>query len=288
MIAPSRRRRLRGFAGGLVAALVLTGCAADGVTDEATSASAAAGLADVEVRPLADVLDSSIVVTADPSGTSAEITLTTSIPLACHAIFGEDESFGNITNDPAMGSVAMIDHNPVLTGLEPETDYLYVLQGSDAAGNLYRSDVLSFTTPAADPDAAGPGTDVAPTGEVVAVSSAFSDAFDGPNVIDGDPLTEWSSAGDGDDASITIELPDQVEVVAFATRSRAMNDGSSIINAFEVTVDDVDEVLGPFDTSPDGRTVVEVAVTGQRFTFDAVETSGGNTGFVSIEILVGP
>jgi hypothetical protein len=280
---PRRRapRPPRTLAAALAVALALAGCAGDG------DAGAEASAADVEVRPLDDVLDSSIVVTADPSGTSAEIALTTSIPLACHAIFGVDESFGNITNDPAMGSVAMVDHNPVLTGLEPETDYVYVLQGSDAAGNLYRSEVLSFTTPAADPEAAGPGTDVAPTGEVVAVSSEFSDAFAGANAIDGDPLTEWSSAGDGDDASITIELPDAVEVVAFATRSRAMNDGTSIIDAYEVTVDD-GEVLGPFEASPDGRTVVEVAVTGQRFTFDAVDTSGGNTGFVAIEILVAP
>lgn len=273
----------RGLAVGLAGVLALAGCT-DADDGSATGSGAAA---DVEVIPLDDVLDSSIVATPDPSGTSAEIALTTSTPLACQAIFGVDESFGNITNDPAMGSLVMTEHNPVLTGLQPETDYVYVLQGSDAAGNLYRSEVLSFTTPAADPDAAGPGTDVAPTGEVVAVSSAFSDDFAGANAIDGDPLTEWSSAGDGDGASITIELPDPVEVVAFATRSRAMNDGSSIISAYEVTVDD-GEVLGPFEASPDGRTVVEVAVTGQRFTFDAVDTSGGNTGFVSIEILAAP
>jgi hypothetical protein len=94
---------------------------------ESTDSSSAV---DVEARPLEEVLDSPIVVTADPSGTSATVTLTTTIPLACAAIYGEDDDFGMVATD------------------------------ADAAGDLYRSEVLPFSTPEAT-GVARPGTDVA-------------------------------------------------------------------------------------------------------------------------------
>ncbi len=237
---------------------------------------------DVEVLPLDDVLDSSIVVTPDPSGTSAEVTLTTTVPLACAVIYGVDDDFGQVATDADMAGGALIDHAPVLLGLEPETEYQYVLQGSDAAGNLYRSEVLTFSTPAAEATDR-PGRNVAPDGEVVAVSSEFSDTFAGGHAIDGDATSEWSTAGDGDDASITVELPEVTDVVGFGVRSRAMGDGSSIIEDYEVTVDD-GEVLGPFPAGADGLTTSESSTRGQRFRFDAVATTGGNTGLVEIEI----
>jgi hypothetical protein len=238
--------------------------------------------ADVDVLPTDDVLDSSIVVTPDPSGTSATLTVDTSIPLACAVIYGVDDDFGAIATDDDMDGGAHTDHAPTLLGLEPDTEYQYVLQGSDAAGNLYRSDVLTFTTPTATAIDL-PGENAAPTGEVAAVSSEFSAGFAADHAIDGDPTTEWSTAGDGDDASIEVELPTSTDVVGFGLRSRSMGDGSSIIETYEVTVDG-DEVLGPFEAGADGLAVSEVTATGQRFRFDAVSTSGGNTGAVEIEI----
>jgi hypothetical protein len=237
---------------------------------------------DARVLPIDDVLASPIVVTPDPSGTSATLTVTTSIPLACAVVYGVDDDFGSIATDDDMDGGAHEDHAPTLLGLQPETEYRYVLQGSDAAGNLYRSDVFTFTTPAAT-ELDRPGRNVAPTGAIVDVSSEFSGAFAAANAIDDDPGTEWSTAGDGDDASITIELPDPTDVVGFAIRSRSMGDGSSIVTSYQVTVDD-GEVLGPFPAGADGLVIVEVATSGRRFRFDAVTTSGGNTGAVEIEI----
>ena len=241
-----------------------------------------AGTVDVDVLPLDDVLDSSIVVTTDPSGTSAEVTLTTTVPLACAVIYGVGDDFGQVATDADMAGGALIDHAPVLLGLEPETEYRYVLQGSDAAGNLYRSEVLTFSTPAAEA-MERPGRNVAPDGEVVAVSSEFSDTFAAGNAIDGDASSEWSSAGDGDDASITIELPETTDIVGFGVRSRSMGDGSSIIEDYEVNVDHA-EVLGPFGAGADGLTTSEVSTRGQHLRFDATATTGGNTGAVEIEI----
>lgn len=253
-----------------------------GACGSAGSDGAADGAVDVEVRPLDEVLDSPIVVTADPSGTSATVSLTTTIPLACAAIYGQDDTFGQVATDADMAGAAIIDHDPVLLGLEPATTYQYVLQGSDAAGTLYRSEVLTFETPEAT-EVSRPGTDVALDATVTDVSSEFSDAFAAANAIDGDPATEWSSAGDGDDAAITVELTEPTDVVGFGVRSRSMGDGSSIIESYQVVVDDGD-VLGPFDADPDGLAVVDAAVTGQRFRFEAVTSTGGNTGFVAIEV----
>lgn len=260
----------------LALAVLLAACTGGGASEPAS------GAVDVEVRPLEEVLDSSIVVTADPSGTSATVALTTTIPLACAAIYGEGDDFGMVATDADMAGAAIIDHAPVLIGLEPETEYQYVMQGSDAAGNLYRSEVLTFTTPEAT-EAATPGTDVAVGGTVTDVSSEFSDAFGAMNAIDGDATTAWSSAGDGDAAALTIELAEAAEVVGLGVRSRSMGDGTSIIERYQVVVDD-DQVLGPYDADPDGLAIVEVATTGQRFRFEAVATTGGNTGFVAVEI----
>jgi hypothetical protein len=265
----------------LALALLLGACSTDEPGSGGAS-SAASGAVDVEVRPLEDVLDAPIVVTPDPSGTSATITLTTTIPLACAAIYGEDDDFGMVATDADMAGAAMTDHAPVLLGLQPETDYQYVLQGSDAAGNLYRSEVLTFTSPEAT-EVTRPGTDVAVDGTISDVSSEFSETFAAANTIDGDPTTEWSSDGDGDDATLTIELTEVTDVIGFGVRSRSMGDGTSIVERYQVVVDD-GEVLGPFDADPDGLAVVDVATSGQVFRFEAVSTTGGNTGFVAVEI----
>lgn len=82
---------------------------------------------------------------------------------------------------------------------------------------------------------------------------------------------------------LVIELEEATDVVGFGVRSRSMGDGTSIIERYQVVVDD-DQVLGPFDADPDGLARVEADVTGQRFRFEAVDTTGGNTGFVAVEI----
>ena len=52
-------------------------------------------------------------------------------------------------------------------------------------------------------------------------------------------------AGDGDDAWITIDLGEPVDVVGIGYRSREMTDGTSIVDSFTVTVDG-EQTLGPF------------------------------------------
>lgn len=233
------------------------------------------------VLPIEEILASDLNVVVDPSGTQAAVEVTTSIPVACAVIYGLDESFGSVAVDDDMRGGAHEEHRPLLGNLEPDTEYRFVLQGSDASGSLYRSEVMTFSTPAAA--ALGDlGTNVATDGTVTAASSSYSDAFDPDLAIDGDLATEWSTAGDGDDASIEIDLGMKTEVSGFGMRSRVMSDGTAIIETYTVTVDD-GEVLGPF---PAGQAFSPspANVTGQRFRFDAETTTGGNTGAAEIEI----
>jgi hypothetical protein len=253
-------------------ALVLSGCSAT--------------TSDQTVLAAEDVFVEAPVVVPDVSGTSATLQVSTELEMACAVVFGTDEQLGDgIATDADMGGGAHTDHQAVMTGLQPDTEYYYRVQGSGADGNLYRSELMTFRTPPAD-EVAVPGENVAVGVEVVAVSSEFSDAFAAGNAVDGDPATEWSSAGDGDDASLTIDLGRAVDVVGLALRSRSMSDGSSVVETFTVTVDD-GERYGPFDAGT-ALTVAEVAFTGQVLRIDAEATTGGNTGAAEVEVYEAP
>lgn len=231
---------------------------------------------DADVQPIEPILATDITVEPDPSGTVAVLRVETEVPVVCAVVYGTGDQFGAIATDSDMAGGAHRDHAPRLTGLQPETEYQYVLQGSDAAGNLYRSELRTFRTPEVS---AAPGRNVAPDATVVDVSSEFSDQFAAPNAIDGDLATEWSTDGDGDDASITVDLGAPTDIVGVRYRTREMTDGSAIVRTFTVTLDD-DEPLGPFPADA----VAEIEGRGQRLRFEAAETTGGNTGAVEIEV----
>lgn len=245
--------------------LLLTACSSG---DEASA-----------IQPIEPILASEIDIAVDPSGTSATLAVDTSIPVACAVIFGTDDTYGSIAVDNDMQGGAHQIHGPLLTGLTPDTEYQYVLQGSDAAGTIYRSEVLSFRTPAAVDT--GLGTNIAPNGTISAVSSEFSADFAAANAIDGDISTEWSSAGDGDDAFIEIDLGGVQEVSAVAYRTRQMTDGSAITETFTITIDG--ETFDPQATGAEPF-VLASPVAGRVVRIEADLTTGGNTGATEIEI----
>ena len=123
---------------------------------------------------------------------------------------------------------------------------------------------------------------------VVAVSSAFGGAalderWGGDSAIDGDPTTQWSSDGDGDDAWIEIELAEPAAVVRIGFWTRTMGT-SAEIRSFQVVSDD-GATHGPFALAgPADMSYFDVDFTTQRLRFEAVETSAGNTGAVEIEV----
>jgi len=206
------------------ALLALSACSSSGDSN--------GGDASIEVKPIEPILDSEIEIVTDPSGTSATFSVDTNIPVACAVIYGTSDAFGLLAVDNDMQGGAHEDHGPLLTGLVPDTEYQYVLQGSDAAGSIYRSAVMTFRTPPAADNALG--DNLALDASVTGASSSFSDSFAPEMAIDGDLATEWSSAGDGDDAWIEISLPEPAEITAIAFKTREMTDGTAITETFTV------------------------------------------------------
>ena len=231
------------------------------------------------IEPIGAILDSDIDIAVDPAGTTATLAVDTTIPVACAVIYGTDDTYGSIAVDNDMQGGAHHTHGPLLTGLQPDTEYQYILQGSDAAGTIYRSDPMTFTTPPATDNAFG--TNIAPTGTITDVSSEFSDTFAAANAIDGDLGTEWSTASDGDGAYIEIDLGRPRAIAAIAFRTRQMTDGTAITNTFTITIDD--QQHGPYPTGTEPA-VFDEPVTGQSIRVDADTTTGGNTGAIEIEI----
>lgn len=230
------------------------------------------------VHPLTEILDGDVTVELDPSGTAAVVRLDTTIDVVCAVSFGPDNTLGALATDDDMAGAGHRNHHPLLTSLEPGTTYFYRLSGVDANGTIYQSDTMEFTVSGGVPARAN----VARGGTITDVSSEYSGTYEASNAIDGSLATEWSSKGDGDDASITIDLGAPTPVTGVGFRTREMSDGTSITTSFTVTVDD-GATYGPFASGP-GLSTADLEVTGQAFRFDVTTSTGGNTGAVEIEI----
>lgn len=257
-----------------MASVVLAGCAeADPVA--------------VEVRPFEEVQASELVFEADPTNPSRAIfRVTTTEPMICAIVWGEDETLGNFNNSLDMAGTGIIQHDVFLPGAVPGVEYRFVVQGTTPDGTLYRSEMGTFVIP--ESDATVPPTDGRVNlalGSAVEASSEFSAAFAAVHVVDGNFGTEWSSAGDGDDAWIIIDLGAPEQVTGFEFLTRSMTDGSAITDTYTVVVDG-GERLGPFPAgNPADPRTVNVVVTGQVFAFEVEASSGGNTGAVEVRIL---
>ena len=234
------------------------------------------------------------IILADPiaiteiSSDSAVVQARTNIDVICSVVFGTDTSYGAQSTDLDMAGRGHSSHAAPLRGLEPDTIYHYRLQGTAADGTLYVSEDMTFRTASAQQPEAGGRINLAGISagaRVVEASSQFggSAAWRPENAIDGDPDTEWSSAGDGDDAFITIELArlEQIGFVGIWTRTMG---SSAQITSFQVVTEDGLE-FGPFDV-PDGSRMYEfsVSITAQRLRFEVVSSSGGNTGLIEIAV----
>jgi len=124
--------------------------------------------------------------------------------------------------------------------------------------------------------------------KIVGVSSNYGggandSSFGAEKALDGDPTTAWSSNGDGGDAWVEIELPSETRVTSLGFWSRTMG-ASAEIFSFRL-VSDSGEVAGPFTLEDASRTYYfDIEITGKRLRFEAVDTSGGNTGAMEIEV----
>ena len=234
----------------------------------------------------------------EDTGTSVVIQFTSGVPTMCNVAYGDDTDYGSLATMPMMAG-AVREHAVTLTGLTPNTTYHYRITLTDEQARVYQSEDFVFTTTAVESEGGVPGAGGQPEGEnvaslaagarVVGVSSnwgggANDSAFGADNAIDGQKNTEWSSNGDGDDAWIEIELAQTYEVHTIGFWTRTMSDGTAQLFRFSITTDQ-GETFGPFDL-PDAMRIYTFPVqfTARTLRFDAVETSGGNTGAVEIEV----
>jgi hypothetical protein len=241
-----------------------------------------------EVRPFSDVQATDATFENDPTFPGRGILrVDTTEPMICAIVWGETEDLGSFNNSLDMNGTGIVEHNVLLPGAEAGQTYFYRLQGSAADGTLYQSELLTFTLPPddgvnSDDASADHGVNVVEGATVVEVSSEFSASWSGANAVDGDLNTEWSSAGDADDAFITVDLGSAQEIAGVEFLTRTMADGSATTETFFVVVDDGDR-LGPFVAgNPANPVLNEVSFTGQVLRFEVQDTSGGNTGAIEI------
>lgn len=292
--------------------LVLLVVVAVALVSGACSADDGDATATADVRPFLDVQDSDLVFEMDPSAPGrALFHVTTTIPMICSITWGPTEELGNQNNSLTMDGTGIEQHDVVLPGAEPGERYFFSVQGSDAEGNLYRSELLSVVIPETGSAVFAPGADDATRSEeggpsdegatattapgaagenlaldatVRDVSSEFSDAFAAVRAIDGDLATEWSTEQDGDDAFIELDLGATREIAGVEFVTRTMADDSATTSRYTVLVDG--ESVGTFDaaTLRTGRFVPLDDVAGRVVRFEVDASTGGNTGAAEIRI----
>lgn len=224
----------------------------------------------------------------------ATIRFTTSLPTTCEVEYGMSiDTLDLRAEDPSMVDDELsTDHEVPLEDLGADTTYYYRARAEDARGRVFFSDVQSFRT-LAGADSLGENVALPGAGARVAgVSSNFGGAANDERwgaeaAFDGAMGTEWSSAGDGDDAWVELDLgtPRALRTVRF--RSRAMADGSAIVTVFRLVIDDGAATIGPFASEdPDVAYVfdLEEAVAAARVRFEVVSSTGGNTGARELQL----
>lgn len=241
------------------------------------------------VRPITDILVSGPEFT-DIGTETATVLVETNIPVACAVVYGTTPAYGQIAVDSDMAGGGHTDHHPLLTGLKPDTVYYARLEGVGPDGTLYRSEEYIFRTPSADAQMEDLSNlaSTANGARVVGVSSNYGggaddSSFGALNAIDGNPATQWSSNGEGDEAWIEIELAAETHVTRIGFWTRTMG-SSAQIESFQI-VTDRGETIGPFALSDASQVFYfEADFVARRLRFEAVTTSGGNTGAIEIEV----
>ncbi len=223
---------------------------------------------------------------------SALVSFGTTVPTLASTAFGPGEALGRSAR--MSHTEPFTDHRVQLLALDPETQYRAEVALIDAAANVYRAEPVSFRTTAAPTSADGAfGPNLAVQGAVRAVSSNWGgggddSSFGADHAIDGDPKTEWSSDGEGDDAWIEIELAAPTEIAGVGVWSRTMGNSADILR-FRV-LNGAGEALGEFDL-PDVKRLHAFALAPTTLSvlrFEVVESTGGNTGLRELEVYAAP
>ena len=245
------------------------------------------------IRPLSEIYTDSPPEVINITNSHATLSFVSSVPLACAVVYGKSNEFGMIAVDQDMNGGAHTDHSPLMSGLEPDTEYHYRVQGSAADGTIYIDEERTFRTPAAESSNEINLASLTAGAQVIAVSSNFGNAANdqtwGANsAIDENPATAWSSNGDGNNAFIEVQLAEANQPHAVEVWTRSMSDGTAQIKQFTLSTNSGQQ-LGPF-TLPDAtqayRFELDITDTIQSLRLDVADSTGGNTGLVEFSVYV--
>lgn len=244
-------------------------------------------------RSIDAIIDAPLEVTNFAGDGTASLPIETRVPVACTVVYGTTTDFGQLSLDMDMAGGTHSVHNPLLSGLAPETAYYFRVQGVDDAGIVYLSEVMTFTPPAFS-DAPTENLLAPERGaEVLGYSSAFGGADPAAtwgilNAFDGSPNSAWSSAGDGNDAWVEVRLAERSRIDRVEFWTRTMPNDTAQIFAFTVTTE-TGETYGPFELpDADQAYTFEVEIVAETLRFDVVSSNGGNTGAVEIAVYGAP
>ena len=229
---------------------------------------------------------------ADLKADSAVLVAVTDRKVVCAVAYGLTDEYGAVSADLDMAPQGHTDHDHLLVGLRPDTVYHYRWSLFAPDGRAFLSDDLTFRTPPAEISGSRAVDNLAlltKGARVVGTSSVFGggdsgSSWGGDRAVDGDPSMAWSSDGDGDDAWIEIELSAESHVTSVGFWTRTMG-ASAEIFSFQV-VTDGGETHGPFRLDgPGGLQYFDTDLTARSLRFEVIESSGGNTGAVDIQVL---
>lgn len=243
-------------------------------------------------------VDFTEVRTEEISATRAVVRFNTSVPTTCEADYGLAPDMLNLTaTDPNMADGELtVTHEVPLEDLMPDQLYYWRARATDADGVTSLSETFQFMTMPGMNAGDGVMTNVALAASgagVMDVSSNFGggshDSTWGANkALDGMMATEWATAGDGDDAWLMVGFGQMRRLDQFTFRSRAMADGSSIIQSVRLVFDN-GMTMGPFMTPDPTQAYTfpfDPPVMAGSVRVEAVQTTGGNTGAREIQFSV--
>ena len=241
----------------------------------------------MSVHTIDEVADGALPMIQGISATEATIMFQSNIPLACSVVFGKTPSFGRIAVDDDMDGGAHSNHHPVLAGLTPETEYFYRVQGTASNGTFFVGELQTFMTLALPADSQIDLATIAAGARVLAVSSNYGgvenhQSWGADWAIDGGRQKAWSSADDGNDAFIEIELQETTLIGEVSVWTRSMSDGSARILKFEMTIDG-ENTFGPFELpDADQPYHFQIDTNARRLRLDVLESTGGNVGLIEL------